>query len=84
MNWAENCDKMFWIKSKNILDHGGYLIDHGGEGKKAKGKEKKLKRNLQVENYKSCLEGTQLQSETDHLENSKIDAGNIKKIINNL
>ena len=32
---------MFWIKSKNLLDRGGYLIDHGGEDKKAKGKEKK-------------------------------------------
>ena len=77
---------MFWIKSKNLLDHGGFLIDHSGEDKKSKRKkkEKKLKGNLQLGNYKSFLEGTQLQNKIDHLENSRIDADNNKKIINNL
>ena len=38
-----------------------YLIDDGSEDKKAKGTKKYvIKRKLKLENYKNCLETTQL------------------------
>ena len=39
-----------------------YLIDDGREDKKAKGTKKcVIKRKLQLENYKNCLEATQIK-----------------------
>ena len=43
-----------------------YLVDDGSEDKKAK-------RKLKFENYKSCLEATQLENELNHPEKNKID-----------
>ena len=51
-----------------------YLIDDGSEDKKAKrqkGKKKKknvIKRKLKFENYKNCLEATQLDNKIKYLE----------------
>ena len=45
------------------------LIDDGTEDKKGKGTKKcVIKRKLKFENYKNCLESTQLQNKTSYLE----------------
>ena len=57
-----------------------YLIDDGSEDKKAKDTGKcVIKRKLKFENYKSCLEATQLDNKMNHLEKSKIDIYSIKE-----
>ena len=56
-----------------------YLIDDGGEDKKAKGTKKCIiKIKLKFENYKNCLEATQLENKINYLEN-KIDIDSIKE-----
>ena len=46
-----------------------YLIDDGSEDKKAKGTKKcVIKRKLKFENYKNCLEATQLDNKIKYLE----------------
>ena len=46
-----------------------YLIDDGSEDKKAKNRKKYvIKRKLRIENYKICLEATQLENKINHLE----------------
>ena len=57
-----------------------YLIDDGSEDKKAKGTKKcVIKRKLKFENYKTCLEATQLQNKINHLEKNKINIDSLKK-----
>ena len=56
-----------------------YLIDDGGEDKKAKGTKKCIiKIKIKFENYKNCLEATQLENKINYLEN-KIDIDSIKE-----
>ena len=51
-----------------------FLIDDGSEDKKAKGtKQRVIKRKLKFENYKNCLETTQLENKINHLEKNQID-----------
>ena len=51
-----------------------YLIDDVSEDKKAKGTKKcVIKRKLKFENYKNCLEVTQLENKTNYLEKPKFD-----------
>ena len=38
-----------------------------------------IKRELKLENYKSCLEATQLENKKNHLEKNKIDTDSIKE-----
>ena len=46
-----------------------YLRDDGSEDKKAKSTQKSvIKRKLTVEDYKNCLEVTQLENKINHLE----------------
>ena len=46
-----------------------YLIDDSSEDKKAKGTKKcVIKRKLKFENYKNCLEATQLDNKIKYLE----------------
>ena len=46
-----------------------YLIDDGSEDKNANCTKKcVIKRKLKFENYKNCLEATQLENKTNHLE----------------
>ena len=46
-----------------------YLIDDGSENKKAKGTKKcVIKIKLKFENYKNCLEPTQLDNKIKYLE----------------
>ena len=54
-----------------------YLIDHGSEDKKAKSEKKKKK--LKFENYKNCLEATQLENKINHLEKNEINVDSLKK-----
>ena len=51
-----------------------YLIDDGIEDKKKQKAQKKcvIKRKLKFENYKNCLEATQLESKTNHLKKIKL------------
>ena len=57
-----------------------YVIDDGSEDKKAKGARKYvIEIKLKFENYKNCLEATQLENKIKHLEKNKIE----KKITKN-
>ena len=50
-----------------------YLIDDSSEDKKAKGtKTCVMKRKLKFENYKNCLEATQLENTISYLEKIKL------------
>ena len=61
-----------------------YLIDDGSEDKKAKGTKKcVIKRKIKFENYKNCLEATQLENKIKYLEKNKIDIDSIKEFIKN-
>ena len=61
-----------------------YLIDDVSEDKKAKGTKMCVtKRKLKFENYKNCLEATQLDNKIKDLEKNKIDICSLKKIIKN-
>ena len=61
-----------------------YLIDDGSEEKKAKHtKNYVIKRKLKFENYKNCLEATQLDNKIEYLEKNKINIDSLKKIIKN-
>ena len=51
-----------------------YLIDDGNEDKKAKDtKNGIIKRELKFENYKNCLEATQLENTINYLQKNKIN-----------
>ena len=42
-----------------------------------------MKRKLKSENYKNCLEATQLENKINYLEKNKIDIDCIKELIKN-
>ena len=42
-----------------------------------------IKRKLKFENYKHCLEATQLENKINHLEKNEIDVVVFKKLIKN-
>ena len=51
-----------------------YLIDDGSKDKKAKGTKKcVIKRKLKFQDYKNCLEATQLDNKIKYLEKNKMD-----------
>ena len=54
-----------------------YLIDEGSEDKKSKGR-MYHKKNVKLENYKNCLEATQLDNKINHLEKNKINIDILK------
>ena len=57
-----------------------YLIDDGSEDKKAKSTKKcVIKRKPKFENYRNCLEATQLENKINHLEKNKINIDSLKK-----
>ena len=57
-----------------------YLIDDGSEDKKAKGTKKcVIKRKLKFENYKNCLEATQLDNKTNYPEKNEINLESLKE-----
>ena len=59
-----------------------YLIDDDNEDKKAKGTKRcVIKRKLKFENYKNCLEATQLENKINYLEKKKINIDIINEFI---
>ena len=57
-----------------------YLIDDDSEGKKAKGTKKfVIKGKLKFENYKNCLEATQLDNKINYLEKNEISIDSLEK-----
>ena len=72
--------KYFGLRAKSY----SYLIDHGSEVPKAKGTKKcVIKRKLEFENYKNCLEATQVENKVNCLEKNKINIDSLKKILKN-
>ena len=60
--------KFVGLRAKNY----GYIINDGGGDKKAKEtKRYVIKRKLKFENYKNCLEATQIENKINHLKNIK-------------
>ena len=58
--------------------------DDGNEDKNPKGTKKcVIKRKLKFENYKNCLEGTELDNKINYLEKNKIDIDSIKEFMKN-
>ena len=47
--------------------------------KKQKVQESVIKRRFKCENYKNCLEATQLENKLNHLEKNKIDIDSLKE-----
>ena len=61
-----------------------YLINNGSVDKKAKGtKMWVIKRRFKFENYKSCLEASQIDNKIKYLGKNMINIDSFKKIINN-
>ena len=60
-----------------------YLIDEGSEDKRGKGTEKCVIKKTKFENFKNCLEATQIDNKIKNLQKNKINIESIKKIINN-
>ena len=57
-----------------------YLIENDSEDKKAKDtKMCVIKRKPKFEDYKHCLEATQLENKINHLEKNKTDIDNLKE-----
>ena len=57
-----------------------YLQDDGSEGRKAKDTKKcVIKRKLKFENYKNCLEATQLDNKINYLEKNEINVDSLQK-----
>ena len=67
----KNHDKICWIKSKKLIS---FLIVDGSVDKKQKAEKTcAMKRKLKFENYKNCLEATQLDNKIRYLQNDKIN-----------
>ena len=72
--------KFVGLRAKTYI----YLIDDGSEDKKAKYTKKcVMKRKLTFENYKNCLDATQLENKINYLEKNKIDINSFKEFIKN-
>ena len=57
--------KFFRLREKTY----SYLVDDSSKNKKAKGTKKcVMKRKLKFENFKNCLEATQLDNEINYLQ----------------
>ena len=75
ISWKSH-ERICSIKSEN----NSYLKDNNDEDKKAKDTKKcVIKRKLKFENYKNCLEATQLDNKIKYLEKNKIDIDSLKK-----
>ena len=57
-----------------------YLVDDCSEGKKAKSTKKcVIQRKRKFENYKNCLEATQVHNKINYLEKNEISIDSLKK-----
>ena len=71
--------KIIGLRAKTYIN----LIDDGSEDKKAKDTKKcVINSELKFENYKNCLEATQLENIINYLEKYKINIYNLKKTHN--
>ena len=69
-----------WTKRKNLQ----ILIDDGRKDKKPKGTKKYvIKRKIISQNYKNCLEATQLENKINYPEKIKTNFNSLKRVINN-
>ena len=67
-----------------IAEAFSYLKENNDEDKKAKGKKKcDIKRKLNFQDYKNCLEAAQIENKINHLENNKMDGDSLKEFIKN-
>ena len=68
--------KYFGLRAKTY----SYLADDGSEGKKVKcTKRCVIKRNFKFENYKNCLEATQLNNKINYPEKNEINLESLKE-----
>ena len=58
-----------------------YLLDDNSEDKKAKGTKKVCQKKKKFENYKNCLDATQLENKINYLEKIKLTYTVLKKMI---
>ena len=59
-----------------------HLTDGSNEDEKAKDTKKRvIKTKLKIENYKNCLEVTQLENKVIHLEKNETDIESIKELM---
>ena len=66
----KNHNKVCWNQNKNLIVTEQITL---GEIRKQRAQKKCLiKRKLKFDNYKNCLEATQLENKTDHLEKIKL------------
>ena len=57
-----------------------YLIDDSDENKKGKGtKNCVVKRKLKFEDYKHCLQATELENKINHVEKNNLNVDNLQK-----
>ena len=68
--------KCFWLRANTYDD----LIDDSSKDKGKSTKNCVIKRKLKFENYKNCLEATQLDNKIKHLEKNKFNIDSLKKI----
>ena len=62
--------EFFLLRAKTY----SYLIDDVSEGKKVKGTKRcAIKQKIKFEDYKNCLEATQLENKTNHPDKNEID-----------
>ena len=72
--------EIFSLRAKTY----SYLIDDGSEDKKVKGTKRcAIKQKIKFEDYKNCLEATQLENKINHPDKNEIDVDNLKNIIKN-
>ena len=58
-----------------------YLKENNNEDKKAEGTQKcVIKRKLTFEDYKTCLEATQIDNKRSHLEKHQIDLDRLNEV----
>ena len=75
----KNHNKVCWNQNKNLIVTEQVTL---GKIRKQRAQKKCLiKRKLKFDNYKNCLEATQLENKTDHLEKIKLTSIVLKKII---
>ena len=70
MNWWKIMTKFVGLRAKTC----SYIIDDTSEDKNAKGTNKcVIKGKVKFQNYKNCLEATQLEDQIGHLEKNRTD-----------
>ena len=67
--------KFIWLRAKAC----SYLIDDSSEDKNGKDTKCAIKKKVKFENYKNCLETTQLDNKIDQQEKNKIGIDSLKK-----